>query len=347
MDPINPELQHPDFVWTWRESSRGHRQALWLPYIQSITKKPRSKRWILAWNGGAMETDLSSVDFIMIYGGFGVLPIEFLDDLNQQRVCLAVHRRNQERPYLFIPSSSADQEDILTFQLCVRSNEKSAAYVARTLIREKLASTGVMCPVSGADFKRLAASRNVASVLSIEAQHASRYWPTFYQAILGQNTPLPQRRECDHPINRALDAGSYFLHGVLLRWVLFHKLSPFHGYLHRATGYTSLVYDLLEPYRWWIDQAVLRAAPKVGVDDAQLLIQESIGQLKAALEEMVYVPATRQIVRRKSLLHGAVLGLRAWLLDKQVRLVIPVEGQKKGGRPPNLGFKIPGYTRPT
>ncbi len=148
------------------------------------------------------------------------------------------------------------------------------------------------------------------------------------------------------PINTALDACSFFLHGILLRWILFHKLSPFHGFLHRPTGYTALVYDLIEPYRWWIDASVTKAAQASGTDDAKQLTAASIEALKSMLDEVVYVPATRQSVRRKSLLHGSVLALRAWLIDKQTRFVLPVEGVRKGGRPPQVGFSMPGYKKP-
>ncbi len=339
-------LQHPDFIWTWKETARGGRQSVWLPYLQSIEKKPRStNKWVMTWNGGQMDADLSKIDFIMLYGGVGTLPVEFLDALNQERICLSVHRRNMPRPYLFIPSSGADADDILTAQLAARSNEKTSAYVARSLIREKFASTESVCPVPSAEYRRLAAVRNVDAARNIEAHHAARYWPAYYRTVMENGDSLPNRRDHPHPINTALDACSFFLHGVVLRWVLFHKLSPFHGFLHRPTGYPSLVYDLLEPHRWWIDSSVRGAAEKVGFHDEQKLTAVSIEALKSMMEESVYVPATRQTVRRKSLLHGSVLALRAWLLGKQDRFVLPVEGERKGGRPPKVGFAMPGYRK--
>jgi CRISPR/Cas system-associated endonuclease Cas1 len=205
----------------------------------------------------------------------------------------------------------------------------------------------MLSPVAASSYRLLASARNVAQVRNIEAQHATRYWTAYFSRVLGEDaSDVTRRADREHPVTSALDACSFFLTGIILRWVLFHKLSPFHGYLHQTTGYPSLVYDLIEPYRCWIGDAVEIAVTKVGAANGQQLTAASVTALKSILEESVYVPATRQTVRRKSLLHGAVLSLRAWLLRKQARLVLPVEGPKTGGRPPKLGFKIPGYSTP-
>lgn len=344
MTAATSDLQHPDHIWTWKESLRGRRQSIWLPYLQSISKKPKSNHWILAYNGGQVDADLSRIDSIMLYGGCGNLSAEFLDDLNQHRICLSIHRRNMPRPYLFLPASGADSDDLLTAQIVARSNLNDSAYVARTLIREKFRAGEWILPVSGADYKRLAGLRGVDEIRQFEAVHAAKYWDVFY-AKAGVSPDKSVRRDVDSPVNTALDACSFFLHGILLRWALFHKFSPFHGFLHRPTGYSSLIYDLIEPYRHWVDRSVMEAAVQVGVEDEKKLTGTAIDLLKSELESPAYCPSTRQTVRRKSLLHGVVLAIRAWLLEKQTRLVIPCEGEKKGGRPPQVGFSIPGYRK--
>ena len=344
MDNIIQRIQHPDNIWTWKESSRGTRQSVWLPYLESITKKPKSQNWLLAYNGGVVEADLKKIDFIMLYGGCGNLPAEFLDALNSHRICLSIHRRNMPRPYWFVPASGADEDDILTSHLVTRANNNKCTYVARTLVREKLLSAENALVVSGAEYKRLAATRNVEQVRQIEAKHASRYWTWFY-GNLGITNEGITRRNFDHPVNSALDAGSFFMHGILLRWVLYHKLSPFHGFLHSQTGFPSLIYDLIEPYRIWIENSVIKAVGQVGMENDQTLVSSTISALKEMLDEIVYVPATRQTVRRKALLHGSVLAMRAWLIGQQTRFVVPVEGKKKGGRPPKVGFQLPGYKK--
>lgn len=60
------------------------------------------------------------------------------------------------------------------------------------------------------------------------------------------------------------------------------------------------------------------------------------------LQEIVYVPQTRQEIKRKNLLHGIVLSLRSYLLGETKRFVVPTEGTKNGGRPMKLSFRLPG-----
>lgn len=156
-----------------------------------------------------------------------------------------------------------------------------------------------------------------------------------------------EHRRGDGAVQMALDAGSKFLFGVILRWVLFHKLSPCHGFMHLPTSYPSLIYDLMEPYRYLIERSVEKTVIELGEkrDDHKRMVTGSLENLKRQLEEVVYVPATRQYVRRKNLLHGVVLALRAYLLNESLRLVIPTEGQRCGGRPPRIGYRLPGECR--
>ena len=331
---------HPDFIWTWKESPRGQRESLWLPYLQSV-EKVRGTHWRLSYNGGHIDSDLTKVDTILLYGSSGSIPVEFLDALNEHRITLMIHRRNQPRPYLCLPALTADDDDLLSKQLISRANMLDASYIGRTIIRERLDSMKRLIPLAETTRKSLAACRNVDEVRAIEAAQTARYWGVYYQAM---GLDGMSRRDCPHPVNAALDACSFFLHGVLLRWILFHRLSPFHGFLHRPTGYPALVYDLIEPYRIWMEDAVLDAW-QAGAHTEQTLTPAALDLLKRRLEDPVYIPATMQTVRRKSLLHASVLSLRAWLIGAQNRFIIPVEGIRKGGRPVKVGFSIPGYSK--
>lgn len=332
--------QHPDFIWTWKSNARGAKISLWLPYFSNVEKVPRSKLWRVAYNGGNLSVDLTKVDFIMFYGVSGELPLEFLDALSQHKIPFMIHRRNQVHPYIFFPSDGSDHEDVLTRQIMVREHVQKKTYVARTLIHHRLEKFETLIPISGSAYRKLQQAGSVAAVRQIEAQVTARFWDVWF-ARLG----VDANRRDDGVVSSALDAGSKFLFGVILRWVLFHKLSPCHGFLHEPTGYPSLVYDLMEPYRYMIEDAVARAYTIL--DDKaneKKLVATSLNELKRELDVVVYVPATRQYVRRKNLLHGVVLALRAYLLNESLRLVIPTEGLKKGGRPPKIGYRLPGET---
>jgi len=60
------------------------------------------------------------------------------------------------------------------------------------------------------------------------------------------------------------------------------------------------------------------------------------------MDDVIYIPATRQHVRRKSMAHGMVLALRAYLAGDMRRLVLPVEGERAAGRPPKVSYRLPG-----
>ncbi|HJL54016.1 MAG TPA: hypothetical protein QF695_15475, partial [Arenicellales bacterium] len=106
-------------------------------------------------------------------------------------------------------------------------------------------------------------------------------------------------------------------------------------------SYPSLCYDLIEPFRYIIEESVASAAETSslsGKENTAIALQF----IKSSLEQEVYVPVTRQVVSRKNLLHGVVLALRAYLLSETKRFVIPIEGEKKGGRPPKVSYILPG-----
>ncbi len=330
------DYQHSDSIWTWQSNKRGAKLSLWLPYVSGAEKTARRK-WRFTYNGGEIDADLSKLDCVMFYGASGAIPVDLIDELSSQRVPLLVHRRNIGRPAVFLPAPRADADDILTRQILVRTNETKRVYIARTLVRERFRAVSDTLPLTDAAYSRLAGLRSIKHVRSWEAEHARRYWTRYFTDI---GRPGAARRE-KGPIQSALDAGSMFLSGIILRWTLMHRLSPSHGFLHEGTDYMGLVYDLMEPARYMIEQAVARSYEEIE-ENAGELTKRTLSCLKRSLNTVVYVPATRQFVRRKNLLHGTVLALRAYLNGDMRRLVIPGAGERRGGRPPKVSYRLPG-----
>ena len=330
-------LQHPDSIWTWKSNKRSARCTLWLPYF-SKAEKVKGKTWRFAFNGGEVDADLSKLDCITFYGASGEIPLALIDSLAMHRVPLLVHRRNVQRPSVFLPAPKIDAEDILTRQILVRANKIKRNYIARTLARERFRSIEGVIKIAASNYKRLARLRDLKHIRAWEAEHARRYWRSYF-TNLGHPDVL---RRGKGAIPSALNAGSLFLSGIILRWILVHKLSPSHGFLHEGTEYTGLVYDLMEPFRYLIENAVTEACSMEFVEVSEELTKNSISCLKKSLEKVIYVPATHQMARRKNLLHGIVLALRAYLAGDMQRFVIPTEGERKGGRPPKVSYQLPG-----
>ena len=147
------------------------------------------------------------------------------------------------------------------------------------------------------------------------------------------------RRDNERPVNQALNACSVFMAGIFLRWALLHRLAPTHGFLHEPSSYIALIYDLMEPVRWWMEAAVFEAVSQA--TDEKKYTPYALENLKKMMDVVVYVPVTRQTVRRKSVAHGLVLALRAYLMGDMRRLVLPAEGKQEAGRPMKISYRLP------
>ena len=336
-DTVKRRLPEVSGVLTWADKRSQH-ALLYIPYLQSIQKK-RGDNYVIEYNGGRIEVELSRVDGIMFYGASGELPLEFLDAANRHRVPLTFHRTHIAEPYVLTPSLTPDRNDLLTAQILHREDARRCVYIARCLIGARIQSMQWLIKESRVVMKQVRACRSLEQLRQIEAAQTKRYWRAYYAKLGLQGL---SRRE-KHPVNQSLDACSRFLSGIVLRWVLFHRLSASHGFLHEPTNYVSLVYDLMEPYRYLLEKSTLFAS-EITTDEKKL-ISESVTQFKRLMNTMVYVPITRQKVYRKALLHGSVLALRAYLLKSMSRFVLPVEGKKCAGRPIKCSYRLLGEVR--
>ena len=331
------QFPHPDRVWTWKSFARRQKVTLWIPYLQAFESLKGKGRWRAIYNGGEFEFSAEQLDCILLYGAAGHLSVEFLDDLNKQGVPLLIHRRNMGNPYLFLPTYGRDDADILSAQINARGNNIRRVYIAKTLIRERFRALEPSFLVSASLYQHLNSLRALNLVRQWEALQTRRYWQQYFTAL---DMPTATRRG-EGDIKQALDACSFFLFGVILRWALLHRLSPCHGFLHEPTNYPSLIYDLMEPYRYILEHAVAKVVPTQPKD----LTAASLAYLKDFVEGKVFVAETHQWVRRKNLLHGSVLALRAYLIGDMKRLLLPVEGVAKGGRPPKVSYKLAGSAK--
>ena len=335
------EFQHPNSIWTWKSNRRGGKASLWLPYLSNIEKKKGSS-WFFEYRGGEVVADLKKVDCVMIYGASGSLPIALIDELKMRRIPLVVHRRNMVSPAVLLPGLRPDPDDLLTRQITFRENEVKAVYISRKLVHARFLAVKDAIRITAIQWRKLNQARNLVAVRALEAEWSKRYWGNYFRAL-----GMPEvRRRGKTPASNALNACSMFLTGILLRWTLVHRLSPCHGYLHVDTAYAGLVYDLMEPYRYLLEKAVADTLRKPAMQDRSenAIIGASLERLKQLLLEVVYVPATRQYVRRKNLLHGVVLALRSYLIGDMKRFVPPTEGKKQGGRPVKISYRLPGGT---
>jgi CRISPR-associated protein Cas1 len=98
-----------------------------------------------------------------------------------------------------------------------------------------------------------------------EANVARKYWQLYFPSI--GYIATGRERKTDSPPNQMLNYGYAVLASLCHRAILIHGLSPLLGVGH-AVGYRSdpLVYDLMEPYRPFVDRMLARFLSKPEVD---------------------------------------------------------------------------------
>lgn len=309
------------------------RVPLWLPYLQTIDKQ--KGMFTFTYNGGEVETDLSDVQSIMIYGDVKTqLPVTYIDEITRKGIPVIIHRRNMARAIYMSAGNRPDPDDTISAQIRARDNLHKRKHIVRQLLKAKFAGMKWLLE----EMPELDSHMTIDAMRHIEAQHSREYWKRYF-TLLGK--PEWARRS-RNPYSQALDASSKFISGVVLRWAHYHHLSAYHGFLHEMTDYPTLVYDLMEPYRGVYDQILFEALRTVTSSDNTQLTGACINALKDVFDEKVYTGLTRQIVTRQELLHGAVLSMKYYLLGYQSRFLVPTETSPNGGRPPKVAFRLYG-----
>jgi len=320
---------------------KKRKQYLWLPYTSVI--EPKDKNLFVEYKGGELEIEWKNIHSIMFYGQCRDFPQKFLEKCAFYKIPVVIHRRNMPRAVFISPTLSPDYEKILFHQILFRENKKKKAYIAKKLLSAKFKSMQWLIEQKQDPLYRIT---DIDLMLQKEAFHARCYWKKYYQLL---NLKEQQRRSPakDNFTKQCLDAVSKFTSSIILRWILYHNLNPYYGFLHKPTDYPSLVYDLIEPYRGYFDKVVFNSLEEIKKKNEETdqvkIIGYTIEQVKDFLDSEVYVEATRQIATFQELLHGIVLALRTYLLKETKRFVVPLPSSPKKGRPIKSGYLLYGH----
>lgn len=310
----------------------------WIPYPTSCTIKGKVLK--IEYQGGVFADELKNIHSIMFYGALVPLSEEFISSVTQFSIPVGFHRRNMSKMTWITPSITTSKDDVLTKQILIRMNEKKCNYIVKRLLDAKFKSMLWLVPYPMGFSNRIL---DVEEMRNIEAMHAKRYWSKYYNK-LGFGEYSRRGAKSINTVSATLNAVSKFVHGILLRWIMYHNFSPYHGFLHKPVEYPSLVYDLMEPYRGYLDKVVfdyIKDAQEKGVDQKNYLAW-TIEAIKEFLDSKIYTPETRQIVTFHELLHGIVLALLSYVRKDTKRFVVPKPGYPNGGRPIKTAYKLYG-----
>jgi len=305
---------------------------LWLTYTEKISIEKKSM--IFDFNGGTETVKIRDIHSIMFYGTVCDLSQKFLEQCAVSKIPIVIHRRNMTQGVWIQPSITSNREDVLSKQILFRENKKKCSYITKRLLLAKFESMKWLLPPPYHDFRNMT---NIQEMRLVEAWHAKKYWELYYSLANQKNNT----RRGENSLSACLDAASKFISGVLLRWICFHHLSPNHGFTHIPTDYPALVYDLMEPFRGYVDKVVFDTYQQLKPNAKKNKMPIIFASLKNALNSTVYVHATRQTATFQELYHGLVLALRSYLLGNK-RFIVPMINKPKGGRPIKAGYNLYG-----
>lgn len=328
---------HPKSIW----QLDGKQYIYYFPYMSKVTRA-KVGVWEVVYNGGVERVRLSNTSLITFVGAnerTGDLPLLFIVEAARSRTAIMICKTHQRQPALIVAGGANAKEDVLSAQILHRENEKQSAYIARTLIAECFSARQELVARPVTIETKLSATRTVKAAMQIEAHATLDYWQRYYQS-LGLNGVS---RRAKHPVNDALNALSRYQSGILLRWCLVHGLSPIHGFLHRRSTYEALIYDLMEPYRVYLEMAVKHAVAEVGTEaQSSDMIDAATKAYKLLMDEQVLIEPTNQRVYRRAMLQGPVIALRHYLTKRMKRFLPPRETDNKQGRPFKCSYRVPG-----
>ncbi len=309
----------------------------WLPYTSQIQTKKNSFSFV--YKGGECSPEINKVLFVMFYGAVCDLDENFLQTCAKNNIPICIHRRNMTKAIWITPSiKTSTKDDILTKQILFRENEKKRIHIAKKILQAKFKSMEWLVPYPIA-FNRKKYSIKEMTIL--EAHHAKEYWQRFYEKL---NCQEHGRRSKNNTITTTLDTVSKLISGVTLRYIIYHNMSPYHGFIHIPNDYPALVYDLMEPYRGYIEKIVFNTIIEAKQEDCdeKEFLPRCIVAVEEFLNSQVYTTSTRQVVTFQELIHGSVLALRSYLQGNCRQMVVPIPGKPNGGRPIKTGYKLYG-----
>jgi CRISPR-associated protein Cas1 len=177
--------------------------------------------------------------------------------------------------------------DLRAAQLQAAGDPKKKFTIARALVQAKIARSLQVLDWLGERYdipRELRVTRREASKLrtatavldlrTVEGRVARRYWEAFGKVMpehldfQGRMTSSHQNNASD-PVNLALNYAYGVLEGECRRAINTIGLEPSVGFLHDFSKYQtkqSLVYDMMEPFRWLADTSVIQAIESGALD---------------------------------------------------------------------------------
>ena len=138
-------------------------------------------------------------------------------------------------------------------------DESKRQYLEKQIIQAKIESQSKFLKYHGID----------ASLSKFENTSSKKYFAEYSKLIpekyqfhsRNQSFIRNAKNHATDVINALLNYGYSVLAGEISKFVCGIGLDPYYGFMHKThTGFMPLVYDLIEPFRWMVDEAVFDIA---------------------------------------------------------------------------------------
>ncbi|MBM4369843.1 MAG: CRISPR-associated endonuclease Cas1 [Deltaproteobacteria bacterium] len=208
---------------------------------------------------------------VVVLGGHFIAP-SLYNHAMQHRVPVALHRRDGSPLGLVLPDGVRSPSPRAIRQWAWGRDARNGLPVARALVEAKISNTRLLLRRQGesrddilemlAGLAKLATcAESIDRLRGVEGQ-AAHAWFSAWPELVGADFPWPGRtgRGARDPVNAMLN----LLYTMLYRrtWLatLSAGLDAYAGILHAANGrHAALASDLMEPFRFLADRAVLEA----------------------------------------------------------------------------------------
>jgi CRISPR-associated protein Cas1 len=216
---------------------------------------------------------------IIIDGHSGYISLQALHWLSRNQVPVFVMNFDGTVISSILPPMPV-KADLRAAQILAANDPKQKFTIARALVQAKIARSlqvlgwlGQRCDiqreiqVTRLESIKLRRATTLADLRVVEGRVARRYWEAFRKVIPesfdfhGRMTTTHQNNASD-PANLTLNYAYGVLEGECRRAINTIGLEPSVGFLHDFSNYQtkqSLVYDMMEPFRWLADISVIRA----------------------------------------------------------------------------------------
>lgn len=270
---------------------------------------------------GDQEFETRGISTIFILGFYGEsLKKEVLTWAMKQGVTIVIHHTHNDGVLVITPEGKTHKNSVIEQQILIRAKDQKRLPIVRRILMSKFRAHEWITAETASRSKEKYGVFTLSNYLLKEAHAAKKY----EQLLKERFELIPVKWSAIEGLRKA---GVKLLIGKLNRWILYYGMHQSFGFLHTQTSYCALAYDLVEPYRAWVDMFLDTYLRSLNGD--QVSASAFGNGLIEFMKESVYSQELGKETTRSEILKECVHGFKAYLEHRSDRLLIPFEDAKR------------------